>query len=273
MKTQTVDLVPVGIRENYLRQVMNAEHMSQAQLAKLAGVPASTIAAILNRGIAGTAVDTVVRICDVLKISLDDFIHGRVYDVTPVNDSIVTLATNIRSVRRKLRYSRYACAQTLHIPLEEYMALETGHRIISDEHIQQLARLFNTSVESLWGTVPFENPILDILEDPTVDGDEVYNFAAPIRSLRNGRNLTIEALAKEISVSVQVLEDWERSYRIPSSFDIRNLANFFGVAPAVLYEKAEAPSLSLEERELLISYRRASERDKKLINILLENIE
>jgi len=273
MKTQTEELVSIGTRETYLRQVMEAAHMSQAQLAKLAGVPASTIAAMLNRGIAGTAVDTVARICDTLKISLDDFVHGRINDTTPVNDRIATLAANIRSVRRRLRYSRFACAQTLQMPLEDYIELESGHCIISDKHIEQIAVLFNTSVKSLWGAVPFEDSISGALEDPTVDEDEVYNFAVPIRALRNSCNLTQEALAKEISVPVQLLEDWERSYRIPSSFDIVKLAGFFDVAPSVLYEKAEAPSLSVEERELLMYYGRASERDKKLVRMILENHE
>lgn len=87
MRTSAKPLVPDFARENYLRQIMSERGLTQHQVAMYAGIPDSTLTALLNRGISGAATDTVARVCDALDIDFTHFVHGkfRIASFAPTN--------------------------------------------------------------------------------------------------------------------------------------------------------------------------------------------
>jgi transcriptional regulator with XRE-family HTH domain len=59
-------------------------------------------------------------------------------------------------------------------------------------------------------------------------------FARNLRALRKGRDLSQEALARELNVTFATVSRWERG-RGQTSFDkLAEIAEFFGVQPSAL---------------------------------------
>ena len=54
-------------------------------------------------------------------------------------------------------------------------------------------------------------------------------FAHRLKELRKGRRWTQRELAEKISVSPQVVSNWEREYSAPDTDDVANLAELFDV--------------------------------------------
>ena len=55
-------------------------------------------------------------------------------------------------------------------------------------------------------------------------------FSKRLKELRESKNLTIVALAKEINVSDAAISRWENQLRIPNIVDLRKIAEFFNVS-------------------------------------------
>lgn len=66
-----------------------------------------------------------------------------------------------------------------------------------------------------------------------------------LRYLRESSGLSAEHVAIEIERSARVIGDWERNYRSPRLFLLRQLAALYGVNPRVL---TEAATISEESR-------------------------
>lgn len=62
--------------EERLKKLILANYKSIRAFTVAAGIPYSTVDNIFKRGIGGTAVTTVVRICDLLGITVEGITHG-----------------------------------------------------------------------------------------------------------------------------------------------------------------------------------------------------
>lgn len=87
-------------------------------------------------------------------------------------------------------------------------------------------------------------------------------FAHRLRELRKGRRWTQRELADKISVSPQVVSNWEREYSAPDTADVANLAELFDVpADYLLLGRAQGAvidmaALSPEESAVLQEMRK-----------------
>ena len=63
--------------EERLKELILANYKSIRAFTVAAGIPYSTVDNIFKRGIGGTAVTTVVRICDLLGITVEGITHKR----------------------------------------------------------------------------------------------------------------------------------------------------------------------------------------------------
>lgn len=61
-------------RTKYLEQAMQDKGMNANQLAKASGVPYSTIRSMLERNLKNAAIDNVIKICQVLDLSVDELV-------------------------------------------------------------------------------------------------------------------------------------------------------------------------------------------------------
>lgn len=66
--------------EEQLKNLILKKYKSLRQFAPYTGLPYSTIAAILKRGIMNSNIENVFKICEVLNISVDDLVNGKIVE-------------------------------------------------------------------------------------------------------------------------------------------------------------------------------------------------
>lgn len=67
-------------RTDYLERAMQEKGMNANQLAKASGVPYSTIRSMLERNLRNAAIDNVIKICEVLDLSVDELVSAGMPD-------------------------------------------------------------------------------------------------------------------------------------------------------------------------------------------------
>ena len=67
--------------EEQLRNLIIEKYGSVTQFASVIGVPGSTIASILSRGIHKSSIDNVLAMCKALQISADEIAHDRIVSI------------------------------------------------------------------------------------------------------------------------------------------------------------------------------------------------
>lgn len=126
-------------------------------------------------------------------------------------------------------------------------------------------------------------------------------FAIRLKKLCQKNKTTQKELEKISGVSLQVIEDWEYSKRMPDALTLSKLASFFNVSVDYLLGRTDEPGglqkgllgdinddspfmqkvreqmaniqVTPYEKALLNAYRVANERDKKLIDVMLNPID
>ena len=270
MKTRVIGIVPDGIREKYLSDRIRESEVTQAQIAERAGIPPSTLNAMLKRGIAGSALDTVVRICDILNIDLNSFVRGEIPGSGEEYIQRSDKASRLHQTRVKLRYRLPVVAEYLRVPEAIYRKMEGGIWLISDEQLEQLAKLFGVSAEYLYCKTDNELKLNSELAEPDFDKNNApYNYGLGIRRLRESLQMTRADFAERINRDIELVVDWEDDIRVPTAFDIANIATVFSVLPGTLCLTREQGAGFAEINDLIAGYKSASERDQQLVRILL----
>ena len=90
--------------ENKLKEMIIARYGTVVNFTTQAGLPNSTVASIMNRGVNNASIQNIVIICKMLGISADALADGKIVPVTPVDyencaelsDLIAGLAENIK---------------------------------------------------------------------------------------------------------------------------------------------------------------------------------
>ena len=78
--------------EEQLKDLILRKYKSIRHFAEVAGLPTTTMHAILNRGIMNANVQNIITICDVLGISVDALIEN---EIIPVNKTVPNVFDNI----------------------------------------------------------------------------------------------------------------------------------------------------------------------------------
>lgn len=60
----------------FIQEKMNAANISQAELARRSGVPASTISSIISRNNDRIAIEMLINLCDVLGCDVEEYISA-----------------------------------------------------------------------------------------------------------------------------------------------------------------------------------------------------
>jgi len=98
------------------------------------------------------------------------------------------------------------------------------------------------------------------------------NFASALKSLRLSRELTQEALAGKIGVSVVALQGWERGTRKPSFDALVGLCGALSVSMDELLGMKTAKVVEIpttrQERSLLNNYRQLDRPGKRLVELV-----
>ena len=84
------------------------------------------------------------------------------------------------------------------------------------------------------------------------------DIAKTLKTLRQGKKLTQDALAKELSVSKSTICMYENGERIPPSDMVERLADFFNVSINSLYGRDDSispltPSHKVEEEDIKVA--------------------
>jgi len=249
---------------------IKAAGMTKAQVAECAGIPPSTLNAMLKRGVAGSALDTVARICDILGIDLNDFVHGVIPDSEEVYIQRANMASRLYQTRVKLRYRLPAVAEYLQVPESVYREMEGNVWLITDEQVERLAKLFDVSPEYLYCRTDNEWKLDSERSEPSFDKNNApYNYGLGIRRLRESMQMTRSDFAEHINQSVELLADWEDDIRVPTTFDIANIATIFSVLPGTLCPERSQYADAAEADSIVNGYKKASDRDQQLVRLIL----
>lgn len=95
-----------------------------------------------------------------------------------------------------------------------------------------------------------------------------------LRNLRLSRQISQKDFAKTIGVSQQTVASWEIGRTEPSNDALRKLSEIFGVSTDYLLGNERSPQyiFSSEESQLVNDYRQLSDKSKKLIRSMIEQL-
>lgn len=270
MKTKVEGIVQNGIREAFILERIQESGMTKAEVAECVGIPPSTLNTMLRRGIAGSSLDSVARICDVLDIDLNSLVHGEIPDSSALYIQRANMSHRIYETRVKLRYRRGAVADHIGISESIYRDMEGGLWLISDNHIRQLALLFDVSIDYLYCRTDTAPAITAKLFEPSFDkNNDPYNYGLGIKTLREKLQISRLDFATQIGVDIDLLSDWEDNIRIPWPHELANIATTFSVLPGTLCSSREHRIYTEEIAQLVSGYENANKRDQLLIRTIL----
>lgn len=86
-------------------------------------------------------------------------------------------------------------------------------------------------------------------------------FAARIKSLRTGRNLSLEGLAKELNVTKSRVAMWESSGTIPRNDVLKKISQLFSVSADYLLGNDQMENQKIENKKLRTLQRGLSKLD------------
>lgn len=270
MKTQVNGIVSNGIREAYMSERINSSGMTKAQVAECAGIPPSTLNAMLKRGIAGSALDTVARVCDILDIDLDSFVRGKIPASADLYSQRANMSNRLYQTRVKLRYRLVAVADYLNVPESVYREMEGGLWLISDAHVKQLAALFKVPSEYLYCRTDSASDLDSKLLEPCFDAEhELYNYGLAIRELREGLHISRSDFAAQLKIDTELLSDWENGIRVPWNHELVKISDLFSIPLKTLCPSANKTIYTKQQETLIEKYEAASERDQQLVRMIL----
>lgn len=77
----------------FLEEKMKAKHMTKAELSRLSGVPATTIGSMISRNNTRVAIETLLKICEVLECDINEYIATiRSANAKPLTETQARLA-------------------------------------------------------------------------------------------------------------------------------------------------------------------------------------
>lgn len=89
--------------EDKLRKLIVDRYGSMIAFSKVVGMPNSTLATILERGVKKASVNNIIKICQALGISTDGLANGKIiYNQTPSNKSSVPVESLIQEIQEDI---------------------------------------------------------------------------------------------------------------------------------------------------------------------------
>ncbi|MDL2257956.1 helix-turn-helix domain-containing protein [Eubacteriales bacterium OttesenSCG-928-K08] len=279
MRTQTKEWMMGESREAYLRRLVDASGKTIKQIALDAGIPVSTLSTILKRGIGGASLDIVLKICTALELDVDSLARGVQTGMDADALRTVKAAERLMTARYALRYRAAALAAMLDIPLSHYMWFESANYHVPMRYLEKLAEIMDVSLDYLTGKADKDEAVF-----ATVGDESFYNLPAPdeyeecdmgeaIRRKRLKDGLSLEDAAEKMRTTADLLNQWEARVRVPTRDKLLDICNGLGMEYNALFSIPANPDedipLTKEEGDMLHAYRKADQRDRDAVGVIL----
>lgn len=279
MRTQTKEWMMGESREAYLRRLIDASGKTIKQFAADAGIPVSTLSTILKRGIGGASLDIVLKICTALELDVDSLARGVQTGTDADALRTVKAAERLMTARYALRYRAAALAAMLDIPLSHYMWFESANYHVPMRYLEKLAEVMGVSLEYLMGKADTDAIVKEAAGDaawmslPVPEEYEAYDMGEAIRRQRANKEWPLEEAAERVGIAPALLGQWEARVRVPGQVELLHICkglemeyNDFFAIPA---NQEEGTPFSKEESDMLLAYRKADQRDKEAVKVIL----
>lgn len=283
MRTQTKEWMMGESREAYLRRLIDASGKTIKQFAQDAGIPVSTLSTILKRGIGGASLDIILKICTALELDVDTLARGIQTGTDADSLRTVKAAERIMTARYALRYRAAALASMLDIPLSHYRWFESANYHVPMRYTEKLAEVMGVSLDYLTGKASEDKLILEAAGDvtwmslPAPEEFEEYDIGEAIRRQRVKTALPIEQAAKKTGATATLLSQWEARVRVPNRDSLMDISKGLGVEYSEILSIPANPDegvpVTKEESDMLNAYRKADQRDRDAVGVILGRYE
>ena len=279
MRRQTAELLLGESREAFLRRAIDDAGLTLKDFAIKAGLPVTSLGTILKRGVGTTSIDTAIKICDALEISLETLARGEYHSGTSDDDiAIINVAGRLRRARFALGFREAAIAEMLDISIEHYRRFESAHYAVPSRYLRLIANIMNTPYEYFSGRKVYDDKFLLQNSAECPEDFEDYNLGLAIVDLRVKCGLESEELANSLGVSDQCVQQWEKRIRVPRVSELTKLCEIFSEKGlnVDLFTFREYPvvpesiRLTDKENELIKKYRAAEEKEKRIVEVTLD---
>ena len=199
-----------------------------ANFSKQSGIPYSTLANALIKGIGGTGYNTVLKICDLLGIKQDNETN-RIYFNDEFKDFYEKLTeldkAGIHTVCTVLNVEYQRCMGADDPDVKGFSGIEYAEDkpMISEEELAQFVRKAKKKNRtwSSWETTP--------AGEDTEEENEADKVYSTVYELRSSRSLSQEAFGKLIGVTAVSVASYEKGRRFPSKRVAKKIHDVFGV--------------------------------------------
>jgi Predicted transcriptional regulators len=224
-----------------IKELREERKLTQKLVSKKLNIPQNTYSQYEN-GKREIKLITLIEISKFYDVSICYLL-----DETELRSSSTVTDTKILSKRlRKLRiesgYTQEELAKQLGIAQGTYSryGTKTRHMIPSITRLKELAEIFNVSVSYLLGET-------DDRPTPIFKKSEPATFAERINFLRTSKGKSQAEVAKNLGLSRQAYNNYERGDRFPNIETIEKLAEFFNVSVEYLVNGTNEQSSSEDD--------------------------
>ena len=279
MRRQTPELLLGESREAFLRRAIDDAGLTLKDFAIKAGLPVTSLGTILKRGVGTTSIDTAIKICDALEISIETLARGEYHSGTSDDDiAIIDIADRLRKTRFALGFREAAIAEMLDISLEQYRRFESTHYMVPSRYIRLISNIMGVSYEYLVGKQTTDETLSGVAFNESPESLEAYDLGMAIASLRAKCGLTQLDLANQMSIPERCIQQWEQRIRVPNSIELAKLCDVFSqnglqVTLSTFCDYPATPdSMQLTNKEQLLikKYRNAEEKEKRIVEVTLD---
>ena len=200
-----------------------------ANFSKQSGIPYSTLANALIKGVGGTSYTTVLKICDLLGIKQANE-NSRIYFNEEFRDFYEKLTeldkAGIHTVCTVLNVEYQRCKGQTDPQVKGFQGIEfaVDKPMISEEELQQFVRKAKKKNRT-WSS--WKN--IDIEGEGDGDGQEEENKTfTTVYDIRTSRSMSQDAFGRLIGVTAASVASYEKGRRFPSSRVARRIHDIFG---------------------------------------------
>lgn len=279
MRRQTPELLLGESREAFLRRAIDDAGLTLKDFATKAGLPVTSLGTILKRGVGTTSIDTAIKLCDALEISLDTLARGKYHSGTSDEDiAIIDVAERLRKARIALGFREAAIAEMLDISIEQYRRFESAHYAVPARYLRLISSIMDIPYEYLAKGKPCDEKFLNIRNLECPEDFEEYNLGLALVDLSAKCGLELDEVANHIGTSKKCIHQWENRIRVPKTEDLSKLCELFSARgvdvnlftfrnyPAI----PESMRLSDKERQLVSKYRDAEYKERLIVEMALD---
>lgn len=144
--------------EDKIRALIENNYKSIREFAKIIDTPYTTILSMLKKGIGGTGIDTVLKVCKELGISADGLHDDSAEEITcatpEMNNIKETVAKNLKHFRLRGKMTQSDLASELNVKHNTVSSWEKGSNSIDIEILFKICNILKVSINDMYGVQP-----------------------------------------------------------------------------------------------------------------------